>query len=454
VQPALLIALIGTSYLLLGGAPRWTVVPIGGIAVLAALVAPQRTFRFPTFTRPLDRALMALVAAVLLQAVPLPAAVVRILSSQALPLRDATRLSMTDAGWLPLSIDPIATLYAASTLALGILTFWIARGVFSGGGSTRHFCRVLGWMAAALAIVAMVQKATRPGLLMGVILTEARNANPMGPFLNRNHFAAWMLVASAAAVGYVIAHLQIHPAYRERFRVAFTHFLASGALLSAICATVSVGALLMTLSRSAAAGLGAAALAGAWLGRDRLRIERTSFPTVLGVAGVAILALTAFIDLEGWLTRLQQSLGYVESDFSRLTIWRESLPMIRDFAITGTGAGTYSQAMMQYQESRYWIGAMRGWAHFNNAHSHYVQVACEGGLLLVVPLALALYQFVTLGIAAIRADKGEVFWIRVAAGAGLAGLAVQAVWEVPLVMPANAVLAGAIAGLLIYRRNG
>jgi O-antigen ligase len=299
----------------------------------------------------------------------------------------------------------------------------------------------------------VVQKAVRPGLLMGMVAAEARNANPMGPFLNRNHFAAWLLLISAVAIGYLIAHFQIHPAYRSRMRDAVRHFLASGAMLSGVAAVITVSSLLLTLSRSAAAGLGAAAVCGGWLGRSRLRVERTQLPRLLAAVGVALLVVAAFLDVEGWLTRLQQSVSLADSEFDRLTIWRESAPMVRDFWLTGTGAGTYGQAMTFYQQSRFWIGSMQGWAHFNNAHSHYLQVACEGGLLLVAPAAAAAVAFTRLGLRAIRADKGEMFWVRIGAAAGLAGLAVQSVWEVPLIMPANAILFGALAGLVIYRRD-
>ena len=58
-----------------------------------------------------------------------------------------------------------------------------------------------------------------------------------------------------------------------------------------------------------------------------------------------------------------------------------------------------------------------------------------------------------LGLRAVRADKGEMFWVRVGAAAGLAGLATQSIWEVALIMPANAVLAGVVGGLLLYRRD-
>ena len=152
---------------------------------------------------------------------------------------------------------------------------------------------------------------------------------------------------------------------------------------------MQVGVLLLTLSRSAVAGLGVAAVTGGWLGRPRIEIEieRTRMPAVLGVAGAALLMIVLFVDVDGWATRFEQSFGSEPVVFSRLTIWRESLPMLRDFWLTGTGAGTYAEAMTLYQQSRFWVGSMQRWAHFNNAHSHYVQVASEGGLLVGLPVA-------------------------------------------------------------------
>jgi hypothetical protein len=109
--------------------------------------------------------------------------------------------------------------------------------------------------------------------------------------------------------------------------------------------------------------------------------------------------------------------------------------------------------MTYYQQTRMWVNSMQRWAHFNNAHSHYIQVAAEGGLLLAVPTLFALISLVTLARRTLRADKGEMFWVRVGAAAGLAGLAAQSLFEVALTMPANAVMCGVLAGLLLYRRD-
>jgi O-antigen ligase len=453
VQPTLLMGLVTASYLLLAGAPAWSQGPLWALTLATAFAAPTRTFSFPRSDRLLDLALIAILAGMVVQIIPLPRAVVGLLAPHALPLRAATQLSMRDAdGWVPLSIDAAATARALALMAMTIVVFWTARGAFAAGGFTRRYCRVIGWLGAAAAIVAIVQKAIRPGLLMGLVMPGPRNANPIGPFLNRNHFAAWLLMTVAVSIGYLIAHLQIHPAYRQRLRQAIRHFLASGAMLSGICAAVTITVILMTLSRSAAAGLGAAALVGAWLGRPRLRIERTSMPTVLGVVGVVMLLVALTIDIEGWYSRFQQSVG-LTNEFDRMTIWRESAAIMADFPITGAGAGTYALAMSQYQETRVWVGAMHAWAHFNNAHSHYVQAMAEGGLLLGLPLIAAIGFLSRLGLKAIRSDKGEMFWMRIGAAAGIAGIAVQSIWEVALLMPANAILFATLAGLLLFRRD-
>ena len=457
MQRALLILLFAASYLLLAGGEPWTLVPLLALAAVAALAAPSSTLAFPKGTRPLDLALLALLGAVAIQLVPLPAALVAAISPHAGEITAAIRLTPLGAAppsSTPLSVDAGATLIALGTVALGAISFWIARSVFSAGGGTRMFCRALAFLGALAAVLALIQKAIAPRSVLFLVEPAARSASPFGAFVNRNHFAAWLLMTAAPVVGYSIARMHIRPSRRGRWRESIGQIMSSGIVFTAIAAMVMIGVLLLTLSRSALAGLGCAAVVGWRLGQPRLRVERTSVPALLGGVGAVVLMLVLFVDVDGWATRLEQSLDTGTSSFSRLTIWRESWPIVRDFWLTGTGAGSYSDAMTVYQQTHIWVGAMQRWAHFNNAHSFYVQIAAEGGLLLALPALWAGWAIITLGSRAVRADKGEMFWVRVGAAAGLAGLAVQSVWEVALIMPANAALAGMLTALLLYQRDG
>jgi len=91
--------------------------------------------------------------------------------------------------------------------------------------------------------------------------------------------------------------------------------------------------------------------------------------------------------------------------------------------------------------------------HFNQAHSHYLQLATEGGMLLVVPWFAAVVLFVRYARQAIRQDNSEIFFIRLGAVCGIAAIAVQSIWETPLRMGANAVLFAVLAGIALHRRD-
>ena len=454
MQRALLILLVAASYLMFAGADPAALASLLVFAFALTAFAPRKILADIAHTPTLDFALIAVAIVLALQIVPLPAAIVNVLSPHRAELTTALRVAppgAAAAGWSTLSIDRNTTLIALGEYLLAVLSFWGARATFGAGGNTRAFCRVLTLMAAFFAVFALIQRAVAPGTVLFTLEPEARSANPFGAFVNRNHFAAWLLLASGPVTGYFIARLKTHPSH-DHFRISLVQVMRSGIVFTAMAVFLIVGALLSVLSRSAVAGLGAAAVAGWWLARPRLRVERTSLPATLGFIGTVLLIFVLFVDTDRWAERLQHSFSN-DVELSRLSIWRESLPMARDFWTAGTGAGTYSDAMTHYQQSRVWVGSMRKWAHFNNAHSHYLQVLTEGGLLLALPVLWAIVALVLLGIRTARADKGEMFWVRVGAGASLAGIAVQSVWEVGLTLPANAVLAGVSAGLLLYRRE-
>ncbi len=451
MQRALLLSLVAVSYLLFAGGPGWTLTPLLILAGAALLAAPRRALSFPREARSLDLALIAVIVAIVVQITPLPSGLVSVISPHAADLRASLQFRAMSASWARLSVNPRASEVSLGIVVLGIVTFWIARGAFSFGGSTRQFCRILAIIGAAAALSAVIFRVAAPGLVNGMLQPESRSANPFGAFINRNHFAGWLLMIIGPVGGYLVAHLRIHPAYRQNFRLALKQFLVSGAMVTAMAGLTALGVMLATLSRSAAAGLGAAAVFGWRMGRQRMRIERSKLPGVLAIAGLGLVAVVLFVDIAGWATRFEESLD-TTSDRNRITIWRESVPVLRDFWLAGTGAGTYSDAMIKYQQSKVWIPSMGRWAHFNNAHSHYLQVAAEGGLLLLAPVLVALTFVVKLGRRALREDRGEMYWARVGAAAGLIGIAVQSIWETSLVMPANAILCGAVAGLLLYQR--
>ena len=83
MQRTLLLLLVAASYLLLAGGRTWTLAPLLVLAAAAAMAAPRRTFAFPASQRPLDLALIALLARLASSSFPYPRRWSRALSPHA-----------------------------------------------------------------------------------------------------------------------------------------------------------------------------------------------------------------------------------------------------------------------------------------------------------------------------------------------------------------------------------
>ena len=200
-------------------------------------------------------------------------------------------------------------------------------------------------------------------------------------------------------------------------------------------------ALLLSLSRSGLVSIVASATVAVVMLRSRIDPVRRRM-LILSASAIVVIAML-WADVPAIAQRLA---GASTGIANRLTIWEETLPVIRDFWATGTGAGTYRTAMLVYQRSDRSV-------YFNQAHDHYLQVAAEGGLLLVIPLLLALTAFVRTARASIMADRSSLLYLRAGAACGLGAVALQSIWETGLVMPANAVLAATLAAILVHDQD-
>src|SRR5262249_21318229 len=128
--------------------------------------------------------------------------------------------------------------------------------------------------------------------------------------------------------------------------------------------------------------------------------------------------------------------------WDRPAIWRETLPIARDFAAAGAGVGAFRTAMLIYQRADRQF-------FFNQAHNQYLQFAAEGGVLLMLPLAVAPAAYAAAAARRLASDRSPLFWIRAGALAAVVGALVQNVWETGLRLPANGLLFATLCGLAI-----
>jgi O-antigen ligase len=424
---------------LFGGVYLWGAVLLAaGSAALAFWVRPAAAGAGPL--RTLDRALIALLAGIALQLVPLPSLLLSLIAPARMAFIRATALSAEVPALLPLSLDAAATAHAWLVVFTGCLTFWTARSLFAHGG-IRTVVTALACVAVALVIEAFAQSAANTNLVYGFWQPRDSGARPLGPFINRNHAGTWSLLVLFLVFGCLQWRRAVSsPARGWGWQARIAHALNGRSLILVLATLLLIVSVAAGASRSTMLALACAAGYVALCAPRRDEFRRSSlWPGALALT--AAFGVIAYADLDRLLSRLDETrqLGLAH----RIAIWRDSLGIIRDFPLAGTGAGTFSDAMRLYQttdRTYYW----------NEAHNHYLQAAAEGGLLLTVPALTALGALVTAGVRAVRKTSDSLHWMRLGASAALTAVAVQSLWETGLTLPANAMLAGVAAAILVH----
>ncbi len=418
-----------------GGAQSWTFAPaILALVISIVLVRPPVAMGQ---SRALDVALLCCLAWTVLQTVPLPPGWRDILSPHADAIDRALRFDGNVPRPRPLSIEPLSTLRAATVTAMIVAMFWIVRELCARRG-VRRLVRAIAWSGLTISIVALLTRAYSPDLIYGIWSPESLS-QPYGPFVNRNHMGTWLVMALPLVMGYIFARFDGR-ARRGSFAAAIDARMvwlmgAAGMMFVAIIISLSRSAAVGTLS----AGMFAAAFAGTRGSRGWWGVLATAAVFVL-----IVVAIPRSVDLG--LRFEDSNPARTSTAWGRTQIWRETLPIVRDFPLTGTGVGTFPTAMLVYQQSDRRL-------FFNQAHNHYLQFAAEGGLFLIVPLTCAAVLFARAVARRLRSDRTPMAWVRLGATAGIVGVLVQSIWETGLHLPANGLLFAALCAVVLHREH-
>jgi hypothetical protein len=427
-----------------GGRSAVTAIPFSISCILFALAfRPSLRFARHGTLPALDLVLLAIALLTLVQAVPAPRTVVDALSPHAAVVHRALTLDPAAVPrWLPLSIDSRATAWASFVTIGAIALFFAARAMFA-SGDVRRTVRGISIIGLAVSGVAVAQAATAGRLIYWRFRTEYEGPLPFGPFVNRNHFATWTIMAAPVCLGYIIARANKPGATLSSFTSRRTRLarMADGRTLWLIAAGAAmIGALLVSLSRSGIVSLAGATIASALFLRQRTSPGRGWW---LAAALVVTIGLgISRADLPALADRFTRSGTSVEN---RVRVWRDTRPVVRDFWLIGTGVGTYRTAMLYYQRSDRVV-------QFNQAHNHYLQATAEGGMVLLALIGCACIALARAVRERLTSDASGTYWIRAGAATGLLAVALQSLWETGLVMPANAALAAVLAALAVHER--
>src|SRR6185369_15782413 len=187
-------------------------------------------------------------------------AAVNVLSPHAEVVRRALTLTPSASRWTTLSIDEASTLWACVVAVGTFALFFAARNVLAHGG-LRQTVRGISAIGLGFSALAIAQAATAGRSIYWRFPTEYEGPLPFGPFVNRNHFATWVIMAAPVCFGYVMTRAsapQSTPSAIISARARFTRAADGRMAWLSAAVVMMIAALLTSMSRSGILSLTAA----------------------------------------------------------------------------------------------------------------------------------------------------------------------------------------------------
>jgi tetratricopeptide (TPR) repeat protein len=423
-DPALAVAvavLTTAAPLAIGSVHPWTQLALSAAAlgVTAAYVA--RRGRHGVRVVPFARLLALAAALTAAQLMPLPAPLVHLLSPRAYELRRA----VSDAAWMPLTVDVPATALALerALACLGLLL--VTGGVVRSRRITRRLLWLFAVGGAAFALFAFVQRAVGAEAIYGLYRPRSTPGfGFFGSFVDVNHAASIFALTALVAAG-----LAVELRGARRFLVL-------------ACALVTTAALLFSRSRGGIVGFAAGGLllAAVLLGR--------AFGRARGVASSAVMLLVA-VSVALWAGEGLRA-RFVPATTSQLWSnqktrgWIDGIKLAGGYALTGVGRGAFEAPLRAYRDRNEGVRLVY-------PENFVVQYAAEWGVVATAALLV-------LGLWSTRrvvTRAHELTPALMGAGSGVLAVAVHELMDFGTEMPGVAfptvVALGLVAGRVAAR---
>ena len=426
------------SVLVFGGVTVWGFAPAQILIVLATVLEFWKR-GFPRVSLPTLALLVLLLAVPMVQLLSLPSALITSVSAGLDQLRLAFVPALgAEAFAATLSVSPYETKRAFLKLACYVLVFLLAfrtAGRRHGGELLVRTLLGIGLFEAAYGLVQYLADWQYIFTYKKIYYTSEAT----GTYINRNHYAGLLEIVLPFVVAQILFRTS-RPGHNLRSLIVSPR---ASRLLFKLVILVTVGTALV-FSRSRMGLLAGTVGVLVVVAISFLQIHwRSLLPALLLIFSIPIV-YSVWVGLDPVLERFEILERPEALEASRLGVWRDTVTLIRDYPVLGTGLGTYGWASQHYQTTGFPL--VRG-----HAHNDYLEFAAEIG----IPGALLLFG--SLWVLQIRVAQRALASKRVqekivAAGCAgaMAAILIHGITDFNLQIPANAFFFSWIAGTAAF----
>ncbi|RJP46191.1 MAG: hypothetical protein C4548_03445 [Desulfobacteraceae bacterium] len=391
----LFLAALIFSPLAFGTVETWSYLVMGLMISAGALMLTCASRETPFFQVPGLIPLLMVNAFILLQIVPLPATIVKFLSPSTYAVYDGLSVLTGEPGMLSLSIYPRATLMELLRFSCYLIFYVIAVQFLSDRLLLRKTVVVITGFAAVLALFAIIEFVTRsidypsPGNKILWIRELSHEGSPMGPYVNRNHYAGLMEMIFPLVLAMFLVYRPVMAKISIKRRLAdfFSHKRVSQHFLYGTAAVLIATSILLSLSRGGILSLTISMII--FSGLLIFRTNRKTSGCYIGVIVIVVLLLTGTSGWNSIVDRFEDLRGPAgEINLNRFVYWKDAANIIGDFPLTGAGVGTFEKIYPLYRTDP-------GTQVLEHAHNDYLEFLSTGGIILTALMGWALFSILS-----------------------------------------------------------
>jgi O-antigen ligase/tetratricopeptide (TPR) repeat protein len=385
--------------------------------------------------------LLLLLAYLCLQLVPLPAGVIRLISPQTYSLYGTSAPAVGQAGWRPLSINARATVMELFRLASYAAFYILTVQLLSRRDLLKRTVAAIAIFGAVLSLFAILQQVLSNGRIYWIRELTQGGAF-FGPYVNRNHFAGLMEMIFPVVFCLFLFHKPDFSggSFRERISGIFDGEMANVSILLGFSAVLIGTSVFLSLSRGGVVSLSLSMLVMSILLMRREK-KRKQIRLFILILSLVVLCVGWF----GWKPIIErfEPAGRSEISDLRVSIWKDSVGIIKDFPVVGTGFGSYVNIYPKYR-------SIFDDELLNHAHNDYIELLADGGVIASALFGWFLFEVLLTSYRAF-ARRRELYSIYVFTGSvtGLVSILFHSVVDFNLQIGANGLYFFFLLGLAV-----
>jgi tetratricopeptide (TPR) repeat protein len=446
----LLVGLLALMPLSFGAVQAWSEEIVILTAALIALLFCSRLIVSPQQRLVRTWAYVPVVIFVLipvLQLVPLPKALLGVISPNTLALRMELLGNMPGSDsylkWMPLSLYPAATKHDLRVVLAVLAVFVVVLNIFRKPAQIKRLLWSIALIGGMVAAITLAQNIFGNGKIYWFISTP-NSRGYSGPFINHSNYGQFINLTIAAALGALIVRIhEVFSPSRVGVPEIFEYIGSSAAggmwLLIGII-SICLATVFLSLSRGGIISmLAAMAFTAVVLARTESIKRQWWLFVVISLLAFSCVLYTGFDAVCGRLTSLR---NLSEVDNGRIQILKDIAVSWTRFPMFGTGLGTHRYVYPMFDQS--YIVALATYAE-----NEYAQVLEETGLLGLGALLVFGTMICLQYLKSIRNSSSSVYSMAYGLGFGIVAILIHSMADFGQHIPANGFLTAIFCAMLV-----